>query len=227
MRLFVLLALAGFVSSLGCGVSRVPPGQPPIEAEYHIAPPDLIRVTVRPEPIIERELTVRPDGRISMDLIGEVDVAGRTVSEVREDVAQRLKEFIVAPDVTVAVIASNSRQFFVFGEVLRPGAYPLIGDVTAVQALAAASGPTRFASLSSARLVRPREDAKQVYGIDFKRISIEGDATTNYELQPGDIIFVPPNASARIGYAIHIIFFPLQQIIGLGGGSPVMRTVGM
>jgi len=193
------------------------PGAPPLQAEYHIAPPDTLRVTVRPEPVIERELTVRPDGRVSMDLIGDVEVRGRTVEDVRLEIASRLKEFIVQPDVTVQLIRSESRTFYILGEVARPGAYPLVGDVTALYALGMAGGPTRFASQDDARLVRPSSEGETIYAVHFEAMTQYGYGATNYMLQPGDVVYVPPNAWARVGYALGVIFFPLQQILGLGG----------
>lgn len=211
----VLVALAA--ANLACLSPSGKPGAPSLEAEYRIAPPDTLRVTVRPEPVIERELVVRPDGRVSFDLIGDVDVRGRTVADVRLEMASRLKEFIVQPDVTIDLVRSESRTFYVLGEVTRPGAYPLIGDVTALYALGSAGGPTRFAAQDEARLVRPSSEGELVYAVHFEAMTQYGYGGTNYLLQPGDVIYVPPNLSARIGYALGTVFFPLQQILGLGG----------
>ncbi len=202
---------------LGCTTSSGSPGVPSLQAEYRVAPPDVLEVTVRPDPQIQRELTVRPDGRVSFDLIGDIEARGRTVEEIRIEIATRLKEYIVQPDVTVLLKVSNSRSFFILGEVNRPGAYPIIGDVTAVHALAAAGGPTRMAATDSARLVRPSPEGELTYPIHFSAITESGYGHTNYLLQPGDVVYVPPNLSARIGYAIQLIFFPIQQVLGLGG----------
>ena len=70
--------------------------------------------------------------------------------------------------------------------------------------------------MGSGRLVRPGPEGDHVWAVDFAAISMRGNAATNYEVEPGDVIYVPPNASAQVGYALQIIFFPLQQIIGLG-----------
>jgi polysaccharide export outer membrane protein len=178
-------------------------------------------ISVRPEPEIARQVTVRPDGRISFDLIGDLAVQGKTVDEVRREVTARMAEFIVHPDVIVILSQSNSRKYFMFGEIRRPGSYPLIGHVSALQALASAGGPTRFSNLDEARLVRPTEGQSLTYSVDFEEITKRGDATTDYELQPGDIVYVPPNIFARIGYALGVVLFPFQQIVGLG--SRVVR----
>ncbi len=213
VMLVALLCAGGFA----CVVPSGNPGVPSLQAEYRVSPPDVLVITVRPDPQIERELTVRPDGRISFDLIGDVDARGRTIDEIRTEITSRLKEYIVQPDVTVLLRTSNSRTFFILGEINRPGAYPIVGDVTAVHALATAGGPTRMASLDGARLVRPSPEGELTYPIYFAAITEAGYGQTNYMLQPGDVVYVPANISARIGYALQLIFFPLQQILGLGG----------
>lgn len=224
VRGLMLLALA--VACTGCLGSAGNPGIPSPQAEYRIAPPDTLTITVRPEPEIVREVVVRPDGRISMDLIGDVDVRGRTVEEVRTDITRRLKEFIVQPDVTVAIKKSESRTFYVFGEVMRPGAYPLVGDVTAVYALGIAGGSTKFAAENDATLVRPSPEGRLVYPVYFKAMTREGDGRTNYALQPGDVIYVPPTIPAAIGYQIQMIFYPITAILGLGGSQAVTVMTG-
>jgi polysaccharide export outer membrane protein len=204
----------------GCALPPPMPSNPPERLlEYRLAPPDVLQVTVRPEPAVEREVTVRPDGRISFELIGDVQVEGKTIEEVRGEITSLLQQFIVSPTVTVELQSSNSRRYYVFGEVNRPGAYPLVGRVTAVDALAQANGETRLASLNSARLVRGGSEHPQVFPLRFADITRNADASTNFELRPGDVVYVPPSTSARIGYAISLFFFPLQQIIGLGTGA--------
>jgi polysaccharide export outer membrane protein len=221
-----VLAFLALFACNACLGSAGNPASPSVMGEYHIAPPDTLTITVRPEPEISRELVVRPDGRISFDLIGDVDVHGKTVEDVRIEITRRLKEFIVQPDVTVTLTKSESRMFYVFGEVLRPGAFPLVGDVTALQAYGSAGGPTKFASENSARLVRPSPEGRLVYPVYFEAMTQSGYGQTNYSLQPGDVIYVPPTISGRIGYAIQTIFFPIQAILGLGGPAVTVATSG-
>jgi polysaccharide export outer membrane protein len=222
-----ILAIASALGALACSPAiQTMDGAPPQDSEYHIQPPDVLTVVVRTQPETLREVTVRPDGKISFDLIGDVMVRGRTVAQVQKEIAGKLKEFILHPDVSVTLKAANSRKYYVFGEVRQPGTYPLIGDVTAVDALGAAGGPTRMAALGSAMLVRPSEAGKQVYRVNLAGIMKAGEGETNYSLHPGDVLHVPPNASARIGYALQVVFFPLQQIIGLGGQAVIQGAGG-
>jgi polysaccharide biosynthesis/export protein len=219
----VLLAAAACAA---CVTSAGHPGMPSLQAEYHLAPPDVIIVTVRPEPEIKRELVVRPDGRISFDLIGDVDVRGRTVDDVRSEMTRRLKEFIVQPDVTVTLSKSESRTFYIFGEVNRPGAYPLIGDVTALYALGMAGGSTKFGDEDNSTLVRPSPEGKLVYPVYYKQITRNGAGETNYGLQPGDVIYVPPTITAKIGYVIQNVTYPITAILGLGGSQAITVMTG-
>jgi polysaccharide export outer membrane protein len=201
---------------VGCVSAPPRPQQAPDRLlEYRVSPPDVLMITARPEPVVEREVTIRPDGRISFDLIGDVEVEARTIEEIRREITQRLKAFIVSPDVTVELRTSLSRRYYVFGEVLRPGSYPLIGRVTAIEALAAASGETRMADVNRSRLVRVSSESSQIFPVRLDDIRHAGDGTTNYELRPGDVIIIPPSTSARIGYAISAFFFPLQAVLGL------------
>ena len=199
----------------GCTVPVRVPGTPTDQVEYHVAPPDVLTISIRPEPEITRDVLVRPDGRISFDLIGDLFVQGKTLEEIRRDITDQAEKFILQPDVTVILSESNSRQYYVFGEVESPGAYPLVGDVDMVNALASAGGPTQYAKLDAAWLVRPTEGESVTYQVNFEEITRLGDATTNYELQPGDVVYVPPVLMVRIGYVVGQIFFPVQQIIGL------------
>lgn len=224
LRCAALLIVASLCAA--CASNPGHPSAPSGQAAYHIAPPDTLMIVVRPEPAIQRELVVRPDGRISLDLIGDVDVRGRTVEDVRNEVMRRLKEFIVQPDVTVTLTKSESRMFYVFGEVMRPGAYPLIGDVTALYAFGVAGGSTKFAAENSATLVRPTPEGDLTYPVYLKAISRYGEGETNYLLQPGDVIYVPPTWSGAIGYAIQTIFFPLQAVLGLGGPAVTILSGG-
>jgi len=216
-RSAVLLACLGPFS--GC---VVPPSAsqltaPPRVSEYLIAPPDTLQVIVRGvDPEITRDVIVRPDGKVSFDLIDELEVVGKTVAQVRTELAENLKKFIVAPDVTVLLTASNSRRFYVFGEVEKVGSYPLIGEVTAIEGLASAGGATFLGSPNGAWLARPQGEGREVYRVRFTDIQ-RGDGKTNYTLQPGDVLYVPPGISAQIGNTLRIIFYPLQQVIGLGG----------
>jgi polysaccharide export outer membrane protein len=208
--------VAVLATATACGTVKTTPGVPPKGQPYRVAAPDMLEITVRPEPAIRREALVRPDGFISFELIGDVQVEGRSVEEIREEITTRISRYVVRPDVTVSLQESRSRRIYVLGEVKREGAYPLVGRVTAIDALAQSMGPQLLAATNRAMLVRFTGETREVYPIRFEDIIEKGDPRTNYELMPGDIVYIPPGISAQIGYAIQVIFFPLQQILGLG-----------
>ena len=110
---------------------------------------------------------------------------------------------------------------------MRPGAYPLIGDVTAVYALGMAGGSTKFASEDSSTLVRPSPEGRLTYPVYFKSITREGDGATNYMLQPGDVIYVPPTiVGARSATRSRTSSSRSQPILGLGGSQAITVMTG-
>ncbi len=216
MRGFEGVITAVSLMSLACASAPpTTPGKPFLAAEYHVGAADVLGITVRPEPVITRQVTVRPDGSISFDWIGDVKVEGKTVSEVRDVVTARLGEYIKRPDVAVELQQSNSRRFSIFGEVNRPGSFPLVGRLTAAEALARAGTATFLAAANKSRLIREGSEGRRVYLIRYYDIVERGDSTTDYELTAGDIIYVPPGVMGRIGNVVRLAFHPFQQVISL------------
>jgi len=116
----------------------------------------------------------------------------------------------------VTLEGTRSRRYYVFGEVNRVGSYPLMGRVTAVEGLAMAGGGTRLAALNMARLSRPATDGPSIYPIQYEDITQSADARTNYELQPGDVIYVPPSRTGIEAIPLPRSSDPLLVIIGMG-----------
>lgn len=110
-----VLGLSLLIAMTGCQLPPLSPGTPEAAMAYRVAPPDLLSITVRPEPAITREVTVRPDGRIAFYLIGDVEVAGLTIEEIHDAVSGRIRRYIVSLDVTVDLVESRSRRYFVLG----------------------------------------------------------------------------------------------------------------
>jgi polysaccharide export outer membrane protein len=184
---------------------------------YRVGTPDQLEVSILPEPVIERALVVRPDGRISVDLIGDVEAAGKTVEEIAQDIQERIARYKRDPRVTVRVAAAQSTEVTVLGEVGRPQTLTLARETRVVEGIGFSGGPSRFASKKNLRIIRFEGSQTRIIPVDLAAIE-KGDLRTNVLLAGGDILVVPPNWSARVGYAINVIFFPIQQILGLGGG---------
>jgi polysaccharide export outer membrane protein len=159
------------------------------DASYKIGPQDVLRVDVWKETEISRSVPVRPDGKISLPLLNDVQAAGLTAMELANTITEGLKKFINNPQVTVTVTEINSRRVYVTGEVTRPGAYPLLPNMTALQALTSAGGFTQFSNPKKIYVLR-NENGKQVkHPFNYK--SVLDGKQDDIPLQPGDTIVVP------------------------------------
>ena len=170
------------------------PAQPKAATEdpgYIIGPEDVLSISVWKEPELSRSVPVRPDGKISMPLLNDVQAAGLTPQQLGASIRDGLKKFISEPEVTVIVTAVNSRKVYVLGEVTRPGVFPLAPGMTVLQALAGAGTFTQFAKIKGIYLLR-NENGKQVkHPFNYKAV-VKGENTEqNLELKPGDTIVVP------------------------------------
>ena len=187
--------LAAFVLLVSVGCETVDPAPLPaarIPPPYRIGAPDILLVSVLPEPILEREVVVRPDGFITIDLVGDVKATGRTASEISADVQQRMTRFKRDALVSISVKAALSDAISVFGEVLAPGTFPLEREMRLAEAIGARGGTSKFAAKSRVRVIRMQEGSPLVIQSDFGRIE-QGNVSTNVTLQKGDIVVVPPS----------------------------------
>jgi polysaccharide export outer membrane protein len=161
------------------------------DANYKIGPQDVLRIDVWKETEISRSVPVRPDGKISLPLLNDVQAAGLTAMELANNISEGLKKFITNPQVTVGVTDINSRRVYVTGEVTRPGAYPLLPNMTVLQALTSASGFTQFARTKKIYVLR-NEGGKQVkYPFNYNEVVKGKMSEDNIMLQSGDTIVVP------------------------------------
>lgn len=172
----------------GCATTKHPDLQVAPDLEYRIGAEDVIEVSVHQAPDLSRTIPVRPDGRISLPLVGDVEVEGKTAKELAAELDERLADYVQAPRVAVIVHEVNAPRVFVVGEVAHPGAYPLRGRLDVVQALALAGGLGDFASRSRIILIRRGPDG------DIRRIFSWDELVRNGAsplLLPGDTIYVP------------------------------------
>ena len=197
-----------------CGSPSVPPPAPPLDA-YRVGPPDQLNITILPEPIIEREVIVRPDGMISVDLIGDIAAGGRTTEEIAEDIQTRIGRFKRDARVTVALGAALSAEVTVLGEVNNPSTFPLTRQTRLVEAIGTVADTTIFAAKNRVRVIRYSDGGTKVLIANLEAIE-KGDLSTNYLLHGGDLVVVPPSNWAAVGYALQAALFPFQQIFGFG-----------
>lgn len=183
--------------------------------EYRIMPPDSITIHAPRAPEIDGVVQrLRPDGKVSLRLLGEVDLAGLTPEQSAEKLQSQLRRYYVAPEVVVEVSSYRSQHFYVFGEVHVPGAKTFTGRDTLLKALADA-GLNIFAWKQRIRVIRPAEDGGKATAmvVDLDRMIREGNVDQNVLLQPGDIVEVPPTPLAWIGHRVHELLYPIRPAI--------------
>ena len=161
------------------------------DAEYKIGPQDVLRIDVWKEPDISRVIPVRPDGKISVPLLNDVQASGLTAMQLASSLHDGLSKYLNNPQVTVTVTETNSRRVYLTGEVTRPGALTLLPNMTVLQALASGGGFTQFARLKNIYVMRT-ENGKQVkHPFNYKEVVKGNLAEQNILLQSGDVIVVP------------------------------------
>jgi polysaccharide export outer membrane protein len=158
--------------------------------DYVLGSDDQLRITVWNEANLTETVPVRPDGKISLPLINDIQAAGLTPMELRDSITDKLKKYLADPRVTVVVTAMNSRRIFVTGEVTHTGAMPLLPNMTILQALASA-GFTQFANLKGIYVLR-MEDNKQVkLPFNYREVVKGNHPEQNLPLKAGDTVVVP------------------------------------
>jgi polysaccharide biosynthesis/export protein len=180
----VLLARTGTVAK------SVPYSVTP-DANYVIGPEDLLDISVWKEPDLTRTIPVRPDGKISLPLLNDVQAAGETPTQLAAHVTESLKRYVTDPQVTVIVTAINSQRIYLLGEVTRAGAYPLLPGMTVLQALSSAGGLTQYARLQKIYVLREGESGQTKFPFNYKEFLKGRNPEQNVALKVGDTIVVP------------------------------------
>ena len=158
---------------------------------YVIGPEDVLDVNVWKEPDMTRIVPVRPDGKITLPLINDVEAAGSTPQQLASTVTSKLRKYLTEPQVTVIVTQINSQRVFVVGEVLRAGAFPLVPGTTVLQALASAGGFTTFANVKKIHVMRVVNGKHTEIPFNYREVLKGDNPDQNIKLEPGDTVVVP------------------------------------
>jgi polysaccharide export outer membrane protein len=162
------------------------------DASYVIGNSDVLAITVWKEPDVSRSIPVRPDGKISLPLVGEIQATGRTPLQLEEEITAKLQTYINKPEVTVIVQEINSEKFNILGRVVKPGSYPLSGAATVLDAIAAAGGFQGFAKQKSIYVLRSNPGGGQSrMAFNYKDVVKGKHPEQNIKLEPRDTIVVP------------------------------------
>ncbi|HKB98289.1 MAG TPA: polysaccharide biosynthesis/export family protein [Terriglobales bacterium] len=158
--------------------------------EYVIGPEDVLHIAVWKENDLTATLPVRPDGKISLPLLDDVQAAGLTPKQLADSVTEKLRKYIADPRVTVVVTAINSKRIYLVGEVLHAGATPMLPNMTVLQALSSA-GLNQFANTKRIYVLRTENGKQKKLPVNYRKLVRGEEIEQNYRLQPGDTIVVP------------------------------------
>lgn len=178
-----VIALAGLVHAPSARAQQVP--------DYMLNPGDELEVAVWKEPDLTKKVIVRPDGKISFPLTGDVLATGRTVSQVQAEITNKLKTYIPEPVVTVSVTGIDGNKVYVIGQVNKPGAYTMNPRYTVLQALSLAGGMTPFAALNDIIVLRKSGAQQRALPFRYGDVSKGRSIEQNVLLEAGDVVVVP------------------------------------
>jgi len=201
---FFLACLATALGLLGgsqAAFAQAPPdGKPTPEASkmaaidpstYRVGAEDVLEIAVWHEDALKKEALVRPDGALSYPLIGDVQAAGRTVLEIRDEITKRLEKIIPDAVVSVTVLKIGSQRVYVLGKVNKPGEFQIGRYVDVLQALTMAGGLTSYADANDIRIMRREGERQVVLPFEYERVIRGQKIEQNVLLRPGDVVVVP------------------------------------
>jgi polysaccharide biosynthesis/export protein len=192
----IALTLPTLVAACGGKPELTPAGatERAATAPYRIGPGDRLRVFVWGNPGLSDEVPVRPDGRISIPLLEDVEAADKTPSELGQEIEQQLAAFVADPLVTVIVtdfVGPFTEQVRVVGEAAEPQAIPYRDDMTMLDVMIEVGGLTEFAAGNRATLVRTADGQEEQYRVRLDDLVRDGDISANVAMRPGDVVIIP------------------------------------
>jgi polysaccharide biosynthesis/export protein len=162
----------------------------PLPSDYVIGPDDVLNIVFWRDADMTQQVTVRPDGNITLPLIGDIKAAGLAPAALKDVITKAAAKFIEDPNVTVVVSQINSRNVFVTGGVSRPGPYPISGQMDVLQIIAVAGGLTEFADAKNIRIVRKENGQTQVFKVNYNELMEGKKMDQNVLHKPGDTVMV-------------------------------------
>lgn len=181
--------------------------------EYIISEGDMLDISVWEWSNLKTEVIVRPDGRISFPLVGDVDAAGMTLTQLDEIITERLSEFIRSPEVLVVFKTSGGKKVIILGQVATPGVYRISGRYTIMEAIALAGGYNNDAVLSNVVVIRGGPSNPKPMSLNLARVLKKGDLSQDIPLETEDIIYVPKTIISNVNYFVSQFTAPINQSI--------------
>ena len=162
-----------------------------MDQEYRLMAEDVLQISVWKEKSLEREVLVRPDGKISFPLVGHVMAAGKTPEDLQKEITRKLKSYLSNPVVNVSVVKASGNKIYVVGKVNRPGVYVVGQFVDVMQALSLAGGLTAYADGDDITILRREGSKEKVFYFDYGDVEDGDDLHQNIVLHSGDVVVVP------------------------------------
>lgn len=162
-----------------------------LPAGYVIGPEDMLSIVFWGEKDMSGDVIVRPDGKVSLPLINDIQAAGYTPEQLTQIVVKAASKYVAQPNATVIVKAIHSRKVFIVGQVSKPGAFPLIGDLTVLQLIAQAGDVLEYAKSKDIVIVRKEEGRERRFKFNYKDVLRGRQIEQNILLKPGDTVIVP------------------------------------
>jgi polysaccharide export outer membrane protein len=164
--------------------ATLPPG-------YVIGPDDVLTVVFWREKDMSAEVTVRPDGKFSLPLLNDIDAAGITPEQLRLNLEKAAGKLMSEPNASVSVKTINSRKVYITGNVMKPGTFPLTGEMTVLQLIALAGGLQEWADSKNVVILRKQDGRDQRFTFNYKDVTKQKHPEQNIALKPGDTVIVP------------------------------------
>jgi polysaccharide biosynthesis/export protein len=190
-RAIALTLLAAWVLGGGMASAQAPPPVENPTPSYIIGPDDVLSVVFWRDKDMSTDVVVRPDGKISLPLVNDIQAGGLTPSQLRDNVNTIARRFVEEPSVTVVVKQINSRKLFITGQVEKPGPYPMGGPTTVLQLISMAGGLKEFTDGKKILIMRTKDGKQSGRMFNYREVTSGKHLEQNIELQPGDTVVVP------------------------------------
>ncbi|HEX6163438.1 MAG TPA: polysaccharide biosynthesis/export family protein [Vicinamibacterales bacterium] len=188
---FCLLALALSQAAAAQSLTATPPAIVPTASDYTIGPDDILTIVFWRHKDLSGDVVVRPDGKVTLPLINDVQAANLTTDQLRADLVAKAGEFVEEPMATVVVKQVNSKKVFITGNVQKAGPYPITSSMTVMQLISLAGGLTEFADKKNISIVRNEAGRAVGFQFNYSTVANRKNLKQNIELKPGDTVIVP------------------------------------
>lgn len=163
----------------------------PATSEYIIGKGDILQLSVWKDPELSRQVTVLPDGKISLPMVGHLVAAGKTLLQLEAEVTDGIKNYLPFPVLDISVVQANSMIIYVIGKVRAPGRFPVSSEVNVLQALSMAGGLDRFADEDDIKIYREKNGQTSILFFDYSQVIDGKQLEQNIRLRRGDVIVIP------------------------------------